>query len=394
MESQSSQLAVLPEPRTKDLRILIDARKLGDGGIGVYIDHLVRGLVNRGDIDVTVLASPARVRSMQWHRDVKVLPSSVKPYSVSEYLTLARTIDFSAFDLFHSPHYTLPYGIPIPAVVTIHDLIHVSHPQRWYYPLVARTLIRSAIRRADKIIAVSQSTAAEVCELVGQRKVQGGRLVVVPNSLDDRPIAAVSVPTPRRAQEYTPYFLAVLSNLKPHKGLDDLIDAYAELRRQPREERGYSVPSLVLIGHGSEELTGDPRLLSKIGSVPGVFVEGSVSRDELFAWYAHAAALVVPSRMEGFCLPMLEAQSVATPVVVRPVPALKELATARDIVAADFSISALSVALCQQISKETTIDRVHPDVEHLEKFALDEVTASIVEVYLEVTKNRESTKHL
>lgn len=391
MESQSSQLAYAePSAPGKLLRVLIDARKLGDGGIGVYIDHLVQGLVSRGDIEVTVLASPARVRSMDWHDQVQVLPSAIKPYSLSEYLTLTRSIDFSKYDLFHAPHYTLPYGIPIPSVVTIHDLIHISHPERWYYPRVAKALIRSAVRRADKVITVSHATANELKKLVGKRHVSDERLSVIPNSLDEVTVGVKSLPVPRRAQEYSPYVLTVLSNLKPHKGLDDLLDAYAEVRRMRREEKGAAVPSLVLIGHGSEELTGDPRLLSKIGSVPGVFVEGRVSREELFSWYAHAVALVVPSRMEGFCLPMLEAQSVGTSVVVRPIPALRELSTDRDIIAADLSVPAMTTAMIEACVRFSGSERQGPDIKHLQRYALDSVSTSVVEVYRDAVGSSDS----
>ena len=130
------------------MRVLLDARKLGHGGIGVYIDNLVHGLAAHGDVDLTLIVREAfDPEEYSWGKGVALISDRARPYSIDEMFGLARRIDFAGIDVFHSPHFTLPFGIRVPSVVTVHDLIHVHNPQRAFYPVVARGLVRSSLKR-------------------------------------------------------------------------------------------------------------------------------------------------------------------------------------------------------------------------------------------------------
>jgi glycosyltransferase involved in cell wall biosynthesis len=384
VEAQSSQLAshlAFVEPtHVSPLRVVLDGRKLGDGGIGVYIDNTVRGLLERGDVDLTIIAKPGQSDGVPWKREVAWLYDNARPYSMAEYLLLGRRIDSSAYDLFHSPHYTLPFGIRIPTIVTIHDLIHIEHPERAFYPLIARRLIRSAVKRASAIIVVSEDTkrALKVCMGAGNLDVH-----VIPNSIPAIMCAEgndMSVPDLPGLHSATPYFVAVLSNLKPHKGVKELLQAYASLRTRLRAERNsIACPQLLLVGHGAQALKERPSARGVYGLSDGVSVVGSVKSHVLKNLYRGAEALVVASRAEGFCFPALEAQSVGTRVVCTPVPALLEFVTDRDLVARDFSSSALAEVLYQAAAAPRA-ERVI-QVSHLERFAPERVSAQIGALY-------------
>lgn len=377
MAAQSSQLAeALPAVSTPP-RILIDGRKLGDGGIGVYISNLVEGLVALGDVRVTVLSRRERESMLACRNSIEWIFDDAKSYSLDEYLFMPRRVDFSRCDLFHAPHYSLPFRIPIPTVVTIHDLIHIKHPERFFYPFIARRLIGSAIARASAVIAVSRDTRDQV---IAETRVLAPKVRYIPNAI----APFLSVPeTVTQEQRGGSYFLAVISNTKPHKGVEDLINAYRSFaERHQRVRRMEPLPTLKLVGFGADRVMREGLFQSTLAGLQGVEILGSVDANALRRLYQGASALVVPSIAEGFCLPALEAQSVGTPVVCRPVPAIEELLTERDIVADDLSVRALEMALHEAVGREGGSSETI--AAHLARFSLEAVATQTRALYLEV----------
>ena len=161
------------------LRVLLDARKLGDGGIGRYTENLIAGLCDNKAVDLTVLCHPDRAAQFREVSSISCLTDSATSYSVDEYFRLAKRIDWSKFDLYHTPHYTLPFGIPIPTVVTVHDLIHIEQPQKWFYPLIASKLIRSSLARSSAVLTVSEASRSSIERFYPRSK---NKVRVVPNA--------------------------------------------------------------------------------------------------------------------------------------------------------------------------------------------------------------------
>jgi glycosyltransferase involved in cell wall biosynthesis len=322
---------------SRKIRILLDARKILDGGIGTYIQNLIRGLTLLEDIELSVLASNPSPVILQQFKEIQIISDNAKLYSVDELFFLPKRIDFTKFDVFHVPHFTLPFRVPIPTVVTIHDLIHVYHPERVYYPWVAAPWIRSTLKRAHRIISVSKSTYEDINNFVsGSQKVMQ-KVRVVPNAINPMLFTEnleSKESSQFRSRNLGKYFFCMASNLKPHKGLIDLLHAFEILLIKIKEDGIASDIKLVLAGQGIEKLVNHDELLEKASQLRGVNILGQVNEEELKCLYQNALALVVPSTTEGFCLPVLEAQSLGTPVVCRPVPALKELVTINDILAA------------------------------------------------------------
>ncbi len=383
MEAKSSKLISRDSTKVTPLRVLFDGRKLGDGGIGVYIENTICGLLQGGTVTLSVIATREQADQVAWRRDVEWIYDTTKPYSLSEYLLLARRIDFSRYDLFHSPHYTLPFGVSIPSVVTIHDLIHIEHPERVYYPIVARNLIRSAVKRATAVLVVSQATKRALTTLM---PLHTARIQVVPNAIpsafEGQSASSTSDDWISRIVSGGPYFVAVLSNLKPHKGIAELIDAYSQLRERLSASLNHVCPRLLLVGYGAAELAKRSDRLAQAARSSGIEILGTLSPERLHSVYASAKALVVASRAEGFCLPALEAQSAGLQVVCTPIPALLELVTEQDIVATGFSSDALAQALHQVVLDPVAEKRV--DIQHLERFTRVCTAAQISQLYYEI----------
>ncbi|MCB0337297.1 MAG: glycosyltransferase family 4 protein, partial [Bdellovibrionales bacterium] len=308
------------------IRLLLDARKLGHGGIGNYLERLIGAFKADPNFSLTLIVTPEVFADPFLRRKydietVQLIADAASPYSYDEYFNLAKRVPFRDFDVFHVPHYTLPYNVPIPTIVTIHDVIHISHPEKFYYRGVAKRLIRSSMKRATKVLADSHATAWHLRSLLKPGSNHRSKINVVPvmrdtyYSLDlalGQSLPELDLPTR--------YFLVVSSQPKPHKGLEDLLEV-----SQAFYKAGYrNGLKLLVVGSGSSLV--ETLLDSKYPFLKEhVDCRGFVSKHDLRQMYLRARGVLVPSRAEGFGLPVIEARSMGLPTLVRPVPALCEV---------------------------------------------------------------------
>jgi glycosyltransferase involved in cell wall biosynthesis len=273
------------------MRIGIDARKIADFGIGTYIRGLLHALVTAEDGDTYVAFAPERLGHLL-PAEVEHAAVDAPHYSIQELITLGRAVDDAGLDLFHAPHYVVPFT-RTPFVVTVHDLIHLHHPNplaRMY----ARQMIGRAVRNSRRVLTVSEAVKRDIVSVFG---CLGDHVVVTPNGVG-APFSAAGHSAEGR------YFLYV-GNDKPHKNVDVLIDA------------GASFEDVTLV------LTGAP--FERFRACDRVVVTGFVDDGELAALYRGAIALVMPSREEGFGLPALEAMACGGVVITSNDPALVEI---------------------------------------------------------------------
>ncbi len=199
--------------------------------------------------------------------------------------------------LAHFQH-ALPLACPCPAVVTIHDLSFERDPSVMGLAdrLTFKAAVPRAARRAVRVLAVSERTKRDLIELYGLPE---EKIVVTPNGVDP-------VFTPGEGDGgYVLYVGAIQARKDPLAAAD-----------------AASAVGLPLVVVGPEK---EPALAAQLRE-RGADLRGYVSRDELARLYRGAAALVFPSRYEGFGLPVLEAMACGTPVVATPEPALREVA--------------------------------------------------------------------
>ncbi|VAX24593.1 hypothetical protein MNBD_NITROSPINAE01-624, partial [hydrothermal vent metagenome] len=164
------------------MRIGIDARKIEDTGIGRYIENLVDGLIAAESAHEYILfMEPSAIDRFKYLADrVQVVPETAGKYSLQEHYSLAKKASDMKLDLFHAPHYVLPFFLKTPSVVTIHDLIHLISPSfSVMEKIYAKFMIRSAISRASAIITVSNRTKSNLVLLLGADK---EKISVIPNA--------------------------------------------------------------------------------------------------------------------------------------------------------------------------------------------------------------------
>jgi len=343
---------------SKKIRVVVDARKLGDGGIGTYIENLVDGLLelegqDRGRLSVSLLVAPdvpPHVGQVlrRWQDRVKVYSEGAPKYSLREYLTVGvfkRSL-LRENSLYHSPHYTLPFFLGLPSVVTIHDTIHVTRPESVLHRPFGSLLIRSAVSRASRLIAVSEYGKRKLIELTHVDPVM---ISVVQNSLHRAIGNCEGADVGRFRAEHgleAPYFLFVGSD-RPHKGFRELVEAYQLLVAGLKKDK---LPVLVVVGEGfSNKVRSETEILAQ----PGVLrFMGRVESDSLGLLYGGASVVVVPSKEEGFGLVALEGMASGAAVVCTPCPSLREVCGDSCFYADDFSPQALARAMQKAMSSE------------------------------------------
>lgn len=336
------------------MHILLDARKIFHGGVGVYTQNLLKAFQDDAGIKFDLLINPEQEKEIQnkkFLQDINLIQDSAKIFSFDEFFMLTGRINQGKYDCYYSPFFNLPSGLKIPAIITIHDLIQITHPEKFYYPLVAKALISRAILASKKVVTVSEHSKNLIgkyfCFCPGIKN----KLEVIPNAISNNFFAAVN-PSAIKGE----YLLCLHSNLKPHKGLKDLLEVFIEMDLNCK---------LVLAGQGIKELLSEHSLFDSIKVNSRIILLGEVTEKELIALYAGAKALLVPSLEEGFCLPVIQSHASGVPVIARPAPAVKELLTKHDICARDFSKEALKVA----ISNYSKLSKSEELIQNARKFS-------------------------
>lgn len=316
------------------MHILIDARFYGPfgKGLGRYVQKLVEHLERiPHDHRLTIALRRENWNDYTPHdgRFRKILVD-VPWYSLREQLVLPSTFLKERPDLVHFPHYNVPLLFPRPFVVTIHDLIVSRYPTLrattlppFFYQFKQRaygTVIRSAIRRARRILTVSEYSKRIIASTfrVPPEKVVVTYEAAEPLTARNGGGAQDDRHTLNRLRVPGDYLLYV-GNAYPHKNLEGLLRAFAAVRR--------SVPnlSLVLVGKMDYFYRRIAEESRQLGLADAVVFPGYVTDEELVLLYRHARLYVFPSFEEGFGLPPLEAMVYGVPVASSNASCLPEI---------------------------------------------------------------------
>lgn len=295
------------------MHIVLDARKVNDGGIGTYIRNLIVGLSRSPGVKLSLIAQPDEVGDLP--TSVEIIEEYSRPYSLGEYFAMPLRLreQIAAADVFHSPHFTLPYFLTAPSVVTIHDTILLTYPRRRRDAAIARCLIRSAMKRAERIITVSDTSKDKLSALLPS----AAEKIRVVHNFHLQPDGAEALSVPTLEQEGQGDFLFIGSE-RTHKGFDRLIEAWKILYSR----LGARCPKLVAVGrefHSSRESIRGSEVERYI-----VFLE-DVANVELRRLIRQSCFLFMPSRDEGFGFPVLEALAEGTPAICSDIPVFREL---------------------------------------------------------------------
>ncbi len=334
------------------MRIGIDARKLHDFGIGTYIRNLLRQLarIDR-ETEFVVLCRPEdREPLVLLGENFRTVAETAGNYSIVEQIKIPLALKREKVTLFHAPHYVLPPLVRCRSVVTIHDCIHLMFPQ--YLPnrfalAYARTSIALAARQANRVLTVSESSKRDILRFVDT---QPAKIDVIYNAYDERfAIEPEEEDMARVRERYQLHdeFVLYAGNVKPHKNLERLIQAFDLVRKQ-----GLDHLKLVLIGDDISKYSALRRAVHQYNLHKYVRFLGYMPEETLAVMYRLAGVFVFPSLYEGFGLPPLEAMASGTPVVTSNVSSLPEVAADAAVLVDPYDPQAIADGIYRVLTDE------------------------------------------
>ena len=254
------------------------------------------------DIHRSKLDTDSPIRRILWEQ-------AVQPFQLSD------------FDLYHGLAFVSPLLLTKPSIITVYDLSFLHYPQVLSNSrrLYLRMFTALSCRRAERVIAISQSTARDVHESFG---IPLSKIDVAPPGYDPtiyKQLPSDEIAAFRARRNLPERFWLFLGTLEPRKNLPMLLQAYAGV---PDNER---LPLILAGGKGWDYQvifdTIDRYHLSEWIQLPGY-----LPIEELPLWYNSAEVFLYPSVFEGFGIPVLEAMACGTPVIISDASSLPEVA--------------------------------------------------------------------
>lgn len=302
----------------------------GRSGVGRYVIELARRLARREDLALHLAGLdddrhhfpdtpdehwhpiPARFTrgplNLWWHQGH--LPKLLKQEGI---------------DLLHIPSYRrIVANSPIPQIATIHDCAPFRLRDKYdmLRGFFGRSIVPPLARRCAEILTVSTFTADDVRNYM---KVPAERVKVIPNGIDHtrlQPPAPKAIEAFRQEHQLDAPYLLYVSRLEhPGKNHLRLIEAFERFRNSPETPH-----CLLVLGgadwHGAEVIH---KRIAESPRAQDIRLPGFLNDDEMPLWYGGALALVFPSLMEGFGLPVVEAMACGSLVACANTASLPEV---------------------------------------------------------------------
>jgi len=293
--------------------ITIDARWLV-GGIGTYTRNLVQSIHRHcSAFSLHAIVRERDSTEVSKHcAGITVIDTPI--YTVREQWQIARASRHT--DLLHVPHYNAPLLCRGPLVV------HLRLPgnRRLSTYGYAWPMLLAVSRRADQIVTVSQFSKREIVDALG---VPESKITVIPCGVSNE--FSPSTARARLAELNDSFhlpspFILYVGNLKPHKNVITLLRAFALLRKTKR------IPhALVIVGDDPHWRKTTLEACRRLGISDLVRFLPHVEQCLLPGLYGAAEAVVLPSTLEGFGLPVIEAMACGTPVIASNAASLPEV---------------------------------------------------------------------
>ncbi|MBI2031211.1 MAG: glycosyltransferase family 4 protein [Candidatus Levybacteria bacterium] len=325
------------------MKIGIDCRLWNQTGVGRYTRNLIDQLaqvdrknqyilfVRRQDYDQVELKilAPRSLGEAGKNLKFKIVKVNILWHSLKEQVVLPEILNRENLDLMHFPYFSAPIYYKRPFITTIHDLIQLHFPTGrastlpWPFYAIKylgyKYIVLKTSQRAKKIIAVSNSTRAEI---IDHLKIDPKKIEVIYEGVEPafrkKGIESSLGIAKRYGLNANRYFLFV-GNVYPHKNSDTLIKAFAIFLKY------YPDANLIFVGKEDyfyRKLKENVRKMELSGNIKFL---GNVPDEDLSNLYKNAIAQIIPSFMEGFGLPALEAMTSKCLVIASNISSLKEV---------------------------------------------------------------------
>jgi glycosyltransferase involved in cell wall biosynthesis len=313
MQVESSSQST-PASRSAPLRVAYDALALvsGDGGTGKGVQ--LRNLINSGWAEFQGYAPPFRKQNMT----AGIVQGGHRRYLIWQQASLPRLLRPWQPNVFLAPYNTAPLWLPrgTQLVLVLHDLILMQK----FKSLTARTrivngykrrLIAPSVARSSYVVTVSEFSRNSILEYFPE-----ARVTVIPCTIPESWFVGPNSANPKQRDNY----ILLVTAPPPHKNTARALRAYASYVKMA----GNGAAALRIVGLAR---TGKlfRRIVQEFGLEKKVVFEPFLSTPALQRLYRSAKAVLVPSLVEGFGIPVLEAMASGTPVIASRSSSLTEV---------------------------------------------------------------------
>ena len=286
------------------MNIAIDCRYLGKSGIGRVCQGILDNL-DYSEHKYYLIGSPKKLAA---YPAAHIIADDGNPFSAKGLFFFPKEINREC-DCIIIPNFIIPYGIRIPIYSVMHDLIFLDLPKITTTGFVnyhiKKILLKRCMKKSVRIACVSGFTKSR-CEQHFPKYARKCYVNYVGLSKEVLNFDATGIEKTNS--------IVYVGNVKPHKGLKTLIDAFHMLPKGLYQLKIIGEREGFLVGMKKEELQSDD-----------VIFTGRVDDDQLLREIASAALLVQPSLYEGFGIPPLEALYLGTQPIISDIPVFKEV---------------------------------------------------------------------
>jgi glycosyltransferase involved in cell wall biosynthesis len=358
--------------RTSEYSLGIDGFSLSrkDSGIEVYTRELVKGVLSQ---QCKVELYNYRNFDFPNHKNLTKKNSgyAIEPPQISKLyweLSGINKLISNEVEIFHSPHFILPFNDSIPKrVVTVHDLAFIKCPHffDWKTKLYYRLFLKRSLQVASAIICISQSCMEDVLE---HFPFTAKKLFKVYNGFKDFSLIGKDESILSDLALRSPFVL-MIGTLNSRKNLVNGIAAFEKVSAKKDLE-------LVITGNLNQYALGIAR------QNPKIKFTGYIDDAKLSALYKNASVLLYPSHYEGFGLPVLEAMSVGLPVVTSNNSSLPEISGyAPELLCNSLSINDIAQKLNIVLTDVNRNDIAAHGFGNIKKFSWQKMVSDTLEVY-------------
>lgn len=291
------------------MKLAYDCRYIGRSGLG----RVCKGFLDSLDFQANEIYLIGKKELLESYTGAHIIEDETDPYSTKGLLSFNKKLN-KICDALIVPNFLIPFGVQIPVYSVMHDLIFLDIKETTN-GLIDRTvkkyMLKRCVKKSEKVFCVSGFTFNR-CKYHYKKYADKFCVNYEGFTIDAGENIAAGIKKEKN--------LVFVGNVKPHKGLKTLVEAYKLL---PAGEY-----RLKIIGEKDNFLTGMnvEELLCE-----GVEFTGRLSDEELFREVAKASFLIQPSFYEGFGIPPLEALWLGTKPIVSDIEVFKEVYEGLDV---------------------------------------------------------------
>lgn len=291
------------------MKIAIDARFVGKSGIGTYIENVLDCFLKEHP-EHNYLIITDQMERYQEFSNVEVQYCRITPFSKKELFRFPLE-RINKCDAFYSPYINLPLGIKVPVFSTIHDVIFFDYPGLVSVlgKCVRRMFFLYAVYKSKCIFTVSNFSKSRIQYHFGKKK----PIVVTYCAISSQ------IKKHKESVSQKDDFYIYVGNIKKHKGLNVLIEAFKQAKMEGLTSK------LFIVGDYAKFRSSDESFNDNVNLCDGVEFTGFISNEKMFNMICRAKALILPSFYEGFGIPPMEALYLGTNAIISDIDVFKEI---------------------------------------------------------------------